>query len=223
MGNQMERKEIPEIAVMKRTTTGSEDFKKNILSGSRYIDKTQILIPLLRGDHETTFFLRPRRFGKTLSLSMIRYYVEDTRDEAENAENRKLFEGMKILEAGEVYRRQQTSFPVIALTLQGFGGESFADAYKSLLYVLQTEYRRHRYVLESGLLAEEEKKYFHLILESPLREENDPLPAGDAAVALQMLSHFLCKVHRRKTVVLLDEYDVPLEKEIGRASCRERV
>lgn len=223
MGNQMERKEIPEIAVMKRTTTGSEDFKKNILSGSRYIDKTQILIPLLRGDHETTFFLRPRRFGKTLSLSMIRYYVEDTRDEAENAENRKLFEGMKILEAGEVYRRQQTSFPVIALTLQGVGGESFADAYKSLLYVLQTEYRRHRYVLESGLLAEEEKKYFHLILESPLREENDPLPAGDAAVALQMLSHFLCKVHGRKTVVLLDEYDVPLEKAYRGGYYREMI
>lgn len=223
MGNQMERKEIPEIAVMKRTTTGSEDFKKNILSGSRYIDKTQILIPLLRGDHETTFFLRPRRFGKTLSLSMIRYYVEDTRDEAENAENRKLFEGMKILEAGEVYRRQQTSFPVIALTLQGVGGESFADAYKSLLYVLQAEYRRHRYVLESGLLAEEEKKYFHLILESPLREENDPLPAGDAAVALQMLSHFLCKVHGRKTVVLLDEYDVPLEKAYRGGYYREMI
>ena len=97
----------------KRTYTASEDFKSNQLDGFRYIDKTELLIPLLRREHETTFFLRPRRFGKTLTLSMIRYFVEDTRDEALNAENRELFRGLKIMDAGEKNTRQMTSYPVI--------------------------------------------------------------------------------------------------------------
>lgn len=106
-------------------TTASEDFKKNLQSHNRYVDKTQILIPLLQHAHETTFFLRPRRFGKTLTLSMLRYYLEDTRDEGLNAENRKLFEGMKIMQAGAFYTSQMTSFPVISLTFQTVKGEFF--------------------------------------------------------------------------------------------------
>jgi len=77
----------------KTTYTASEDFKRNLEDGFRYVDKTELLIPMLKREHETTFFLRPRRFGKTLTLSMIRYFVEDTRDEALNAENRELFRG----------------------------------------------------------------------------------------------------------------------------------
>ena len=73
------------------TTTASEDFKYNRIDGARYIDKTPLLAALLDRDHETTFFLRPRRFGKTLTLSMIRYFVEDTRDPALNEENRAVF------------------------------------------------------------------------------------------------------------------------------------
>ena len=71
---------------LRTTTTASEDFKSNILEQKRYVDKTQILIPLLQRNHETTFFLRPRRFGKTLTLSMLHTYLEDTLDEALNAE-----------------------------------------------------------------------------------------------------------------------------------------
>ena len=78
------------IGIMPETTTASEDFKKNIQTGKRYVDKTLILVPLLRMSHETTFFLRPRRFGKTLALSMIKYFVEDTGDKRLNEENRSL-------------------------------------------------------------------------------------------------------------------------------------
>ena len=92
----------------KTTYTASEDFKKNLEGGFRYVDKTELLIPLLDGEHETTFFLRPRRFGKTLTLSMIRRFVEDTRNEAVNTENRELFQGLKIMEAGERYTHQMT-------------------------------------------------------------------------------------------------------------------
>jgi len=70
----------------KKTCTASEDFKCNLEDGVRYVDKTKLLITLLNREHEVTFLLRPRRFGKTLTLSMIRYFVEDTRDEALNEE-----------------------------------------------------------------------------------------------------------------------------------------
>ena len=114
------------------TRTASEDFKKNLEGGFRYVDKTELLIPLLNREHETTFFLRPRRFGKTLTLSMIRYFVEDTRDENLNAEKRELFRGLKIMEAGESYIQQMTSFPVICLTLQTVKGEDFSVACQML-------------------------------------------------------------------------------------------
>ena len=127
------------------TTTASEDFKKNILAQKQYVDKTQILIPLLRLKHETTFFLRPRRFGKTLTLSMLRYYLEDTRDETLNAENRKLFEGMKIMQAGSFYTDQMTSYPVIHITFQTVKSEkSFEDAYGQLKNVILKAYQAHR-------------------------------------------------------------------------------
>lgn len=90
----------------KKTTTASEDFKRNLEDGMRYVDKTKLLIPLLNREHETTFLLRPRRFGKTLTLSMIRCFVEGTRNEALNEENRELFRGLKIMEAGETYKSQ---------------------------------------------------------------------------------------------------------------------
>lgn len=195
-----------------RTATASEDFKKNIQSKKRYVDKTLLLVPLLRGDHETTFFLRPRRFGKTLTLSMIRYFVENTGNEDLNSENRSLFEGMKILSAGDFYTGQMTSFPVINITMQGVRGDRFETAYRALLYVLQGEYIRHRDILNSDLLLEEEKEYYRSVLACTLRQDDDPFPRGDAAVALQKLSEFLTRVYGKKTVVLIDEYDVPLEK-----------
>ena len=126
----------------KKTTTASEDFKRNLEDGMRYVDKTKLLIPLLNREHETTFLLRPRRFGKTLTLSMIRYFVEDTRNEALNEENRELFRGLKIMEAGEMYKSQMTSFPVINLTLQTVKGENFEIAYQQLTELLYKCFRR---------------------------------------------------------------------------------
>lgn len=194
------------------TTTASEDFKENILSHKRYIDKTLVLVPLLRRSHETTFLLRPRRFGKTLTLSMIRYFAEDTRDESVNMENRALFNGMNILSAGAFYAGQMTAYPVINLTLQGVKGEDFPMAYRSLLFAIQGEYIRHRYVLDSDRLIDAEKEYFQSVLDSTSQKRQTPFPKADAAVSLLKLSEFLRKVHGKKAVVLIDEYDVPLEK-----------
>jgi len=194
------------------TSTASENFKTNILGKKRYVDKTQILIPLLRLKHETTFFLRPRRFGKTLMLSMLRYYLEDTRDEALNAENRKLFEGMKIMQAGSFYTDQMTSYPVIHLTFQGIKGDSFADAYGILVNMIQSLYNEHRELLDSEQLSEVDKRYFQRVWtgQDPVAEEKTPV--SDYKLSLMNLTRFLRTVYGKRTVVLIDEYDVPLEK-----------
>ena len=198
---------------VKGTTTASEDFKKNILSNKRYVDKTQLLIPLLRGDHETTFFLRPRRFGKTLTLSMIRYYVEDTRQEEENAQNRQLFAGMKILSAGEFYTRQMTAYPVINLTFQAVKDEqSFEGAYDALVAQIQDEYERHAWLLESDGLTERNRLYFRRIMMGIDERSGKQTPVTDYRLSLKRLSEFLRKGTGKKAVILIDEYDVPLEK-----------
>ena len=195
------------------TTTASEDFKKNILGQKRYVDKTQILIPLLRLKHETTFFLRPRRFGKTLTLSMLRYYLEDTRDEALNAENRKLFEGMKIMQAGSFYTDQMTSYPVIHITFQTVKSEkSFEDAYGQLKNVILKAYQAHRYVLESEVLFQEDRDYIERILKGIDPRTGKETGVSDYKVSLQNLTEYLRRMHGKRTVVLIDEYDVPLEK-----------
>lgn len=201
---------------MMDTTTASEDFKSNILEKKRYVDKTQILISLLQRRHETTFFLRPRRFGKTLTLSMLRYYLEDTRDEALNAENRKLFEGMKIMQAGSFYTSQMTSFPVIHMTFQGIKGKSFDVAYGILVRQIQMIYNKYQDILDSEQLSEVEKEYFRRIWTGRDSVTAEKTSESDYILSLNYLTLFLRKVYGKRTVVLIDEYDVPLEKAYQR-------
>ncbi|MBQ8093040.1 MAG: AAA family ATPase [Clostridia bacterium] len=192
------------------TTTASEDFKRNIQDGKRYVDKSLMLCPLLRRAHETTFFLRPRRFGKTLALSMIRYFVEDTRDEDLNAENRSLFQGLRIMNEGDFYTNQMTSYPVIHLTMQTVKGMTFDETYEALQSVLSDLYQEKLYLLECGRLTETDRLFFERIVngkDSSGRQET----RTDIKRSLQKLSEMLYRESGMRTVVLIDEYDVPLE------------
>ncbi len=195
----------------KMTYTASEDFKKNQEGGFRYVDKTELLIPLLGGAHETTFFLRPRRFGKTLTLSMICRFVEDTRDEKLNAENRDLFRGLKIMEAGEKYTRQMTSYPVINLTLQSVKGGSFRVAWDVLQRIIQDLYNDKVYLLDSPALTDTEKDYYRRVW-CGVDRQGEKTPVADYLISLRQMTGFLRKDSGKRAVVLIDEYDVPLEK-----------
>ena len=195
----------------KKTATASEDFKKNRMGGFRYIDKTHLLAPLLDGEHETTFLLRPRRFGKTLTLSMIQYFIEDTRDETLNEENRSLFEGLKIMEMGEEYSRQMTSFPVIHLTLQTVSSTDFSGAYENLTKLIQKLYDDKRWALESDQLSKADRECFRKILTGYDENKQAPTPE-DYKTSLRNLTEILRKATGKRAVVLIDEYDVPLEK-----------
>ena len=204
------------------TATASEDFKNNRMIGARYVDKTALLASLLNGNHETTFFLRPRRFGKTLTLSMIRYFMEDTGDPELNEENRSVFQGLKILEMGEKYTREMTSCPVVHITMQTVYGENYTEALRSLKSLIQDEYDKNNYLLHSDRLSENEKLYFQRIL----KEKDDTgkkATATDYRKSLKNLTLFLRKDSGKRVVVLIDEYDVPLEKAYQEGFYRKMV
>ena len=183
---------------------GVDNFEKIIANDYYYIDKSLLIKELLDLKGEVNLFTRPRRFGKTLNLSMLRYFFEDTGDAAENAYTRKLFDGLKIMEAGDIYTDQMGQFPVINLTLKSAKQSSFDSAYYKLREAIAAEFKRHDFLLESSELSEKEKQLFLSIADE--EAEYDAYSG-----ALQFLSKCLFKGTGKKTIMLIDEYDVPLE------------
>ena len=183
---------------------GVDNFEKVIKEGYCYIDKTMLIKELLDLKGEVNLFTRPRRFGKTLNLSMLRYFFEDTGDREKNGRNRTLFQGLKIMEAGEEYVQQMGMYPVINLTLKSAKQLTFQSAYGKLKNEIAEEYQRHRYAVESTGVDERDKRKFQEI--SSGEAEYD-----DYSGALKFLSKVLYRATGKKVVILIDEYDVPLE------------
>lgn len=183
---------------------GVDNFEEVIAEGYCYVDKTMLIKELLDLKGKVNLFTRPRRFGKTLNLSMLRYFFEDTEDKEKNARNRRLFHGLKIMEAGEEYVRQMGMYPVINLNLKSAKQPSFSSAYAKIRQEIAEEFKRHYYVLESDSVDPEDKNLFQKIASG----EGD---YDHYSGALKFLSKCLCQATGKKTVILMDEYDVPLE------------
>lgn len=204
---------------MKRALpVGVDNFERVIKDGYCYIDKTMLIKELLDLKGEVNLFTRPRRFGKTLNLSMLRYFFEDTGDRGRNAENRELFRNLKIMEAGEAYTDQMGQYPVFSLTLKSAKQENYDMAMYMIRSAVSTEFERHRAVVESAKDVLSPAEYEQYI-------EIAGGKAEEAAVrgALRLFSQCMHKATGRNTVVLLDEYDVPLENAYFRGFYREMV
>lgn len=182
---------------------GVDDFADMINSGYYYVDKTMFIKELLDLKGKVNLFTRPRRFGKTLNLSMLRYFFEDTGN-GDNAERRKLFQGLKIAEAGEAYMGQMASYPVINLTLKSSKQDTFQSSYYKMREEIASEFGRHRELLKSPLLSENEKRKFQKITDGEAG-------CDEYSGSLKFLSRCIYEVTGKKTVILIDEYDVPLE------------
>ena len=195
---------------------GVENFKDIMESGYYYIDKSLFIKELLDMKGKVNLFIRPRRFGKTLNLSMLRYFYEDTGDMKKNEENRSLFHGLKIMEQGETYTEHMGNYPVINLTLKSAKQPTFESAYSKLRKAIADEFQRHQYILENGKINEEDKKLFQKIADR--KGEYD-----DYSGALEFLSKCLYQATEKKTVILIDEYDVPLENAYFRGFYEEMV
>ena len=195
---------------------GVDNFEKLIKDGYCYIDKTMFIKELLDLKGEVNLFIRPRRFGKTLNLSMLRYFFEDTGETKKNEENKLLFQGLKIMEQGEEYTEHMGNYPVINLTLKSAKQPNFESAYSKLRKAIADEFQRHQYILADRKINEEDKKLFQKIADR--KAEYD-----DYSGALEFLSKCIYQATEKKTVILIDEYDVPLENSYFRGFYEEMV
>ncbi len=182
---------------------GTDDFKKLISEGYYYIDKTLFIKELLDKKGEANLFTRPRRFGKTLNMSMLRYFFEDTGKEESNAENKRLFDGLEIMSAGENYLSHMQKYPVISLSLKSAKQPTWELAYESLKEAIGNEFQRHNGILSQLQIDTDREKFNRL-----QKQKGEP---GDYITALAFLSKCLHEAYGKTVIVLIDEYDVPLE------------
>lgn len=184
---------------------GIENYKMLIDKPYYYVDKSLMIKDLLDKGGAVNLFTRPRRFGKTLTLSMLRTFFEaELDDKGAFVDNRHYFEGKRILAEGESYTSHMGKYPVISLSLKSAKQPDYEMAYASLLDEIIREYVRHRYVLTSNELPVSYREKYEAIM-------NRRAEAIDYAKSLVFLSECLKAYHKTKTIILLDEYDVPLE------------
>ena len=189
----------------KQIAIGVEDFKKIIDKDGYFVDKTLMIQSLIESQAMVTLFTRPRRFGKTLNQFMIRRFFEDERTRSgERIDNGYLFDGLKVTACGEEVLQHQQQYPVIFLSLKSAKQPNFEEAYKKICRALAEEFRRHQYLLEGNSLADDQKIMFQKIM----AEQADYSAYNDA---LKFLSECLWQYHGKNTMILIDEYDVPLE------------
>lgn len=174
---------------------GIDDFGKLIREEFYYVDKTGMIEELLHNWGEVNLFARPRRFGKSLNMSMLQYFFEVGTD-------RHLFDGLTISEDAELCEEWMGRYPVINLTLKDAWGIDYQDAMKQMAATISYEVGRHDYLLESDKLDEADRKMLY-----DLR-----MKQGSLEDSLLLLSSVLFKYWGRQVIVLIDEYDVPLQK-----------
>ena len=184
---------------MKAIPIGVENFKDIITSNYYYTDKTLLIRDLLDSGAKVSLFTRPRRFGKTLNMSMLRYFFEKT-----DEDNSYLFNGLKIADAGEKYMAYMGQYPVISISLKGVHQSTFEESIKDFRRIISTEFRRHKEVLKYTELFDSDREDFLNICNK--RGENDIYRSS-----LKFLSDILYEVHKKKVIILIDEYDVPLQ------------
>ena len=184
--------------------TGVDNFEKLITRGYYFVDKTLLIKELLDKKGDVNLFTRPRRFGKTLNMSMVQYFFEDARkDDGTKMDNRSLFDGLSIMESGERYLSHMGRYPVIALSLKSGKQPDFNLSRKMLIRQIADEYKRHRFILQGNLL-EIDKILYQNIMEECAKEE-------DYNDSLKFLSQCMEQYYGHKAIILIDEYDVPLE------------
>ena len=184
---------------------GVDDFEQIVTSDYYFIDKTLFIKELLNKKGSVNLFTRPRRFGKTLNMSMIQYFFEDARDvDGTKVDYTSLFNGLNIMETGEKYLTHMGQYPVISLSLKSAKQPDFEMAYCKFVEEIAGEFKRHRYVLNTDTLLPHEKQRYESIMSMEGKK-------SDYNTSLKFLSECLMAYHRRKVIILIDEYDVPLE------------
>ena len=188
---------------------GIENFEEIRTKGFYYVDKTELIRDLLNNWGKVNLFTRPRRFGKTLNMSMLKYFFEIGTDSA-------LFDGLAISREKELCDRHMGKYPVVFLSLKGVDGLNFETAYEEFCKLIRNEAFRLRFLNDSEKITDVEKESFRHILNGDYSEK-------DIRSSLQTMCSLLEKHYGQKVVLLIDEYDVPLDKAFNHGYYREMV
>ena len=195
----------------KKLPVGIDSFEKLRREDFYYIDKTGLIRDLLNNWGEVNLFTRPRRFGKTLNMSMLKSFFEIGADKT-------LFDGLLISQETALCEAYMGKFPVIFISLKGVDGLTFEDAYEMLRRIVVEEASRFQYLLESPRITEADKCPLRILL-----EKQRDVSESDIAASFRMLSKLLYQHYGQKVVLLIDEYDVPLDKAFHHGYYREMV
>lgn len=182
----------------KKLPIGMEDFKEFRSGDYYYIDKTELIRELLQGGGKVTLFTRPRRFGKSLNMSMLKYFFDINGD-------KKIFDGLDILKETELCEEYMGKFPVVFVSLKDIDADSYQTAFETAAMLINAEAGRHQYLLDSGRLTQHEKEAFRALLDRELSE-------ATFCNSLKLMSQLLEKHYGQKVILLIDEYDVPLAR-----------
>ena len=177
---------------------GIQNFEKIRDGNYFYVDKTDFIREWWSSGDDVTLITRPRRFGKTMNMSMLESFFS-----VDYADRGDLFEGLSIWE-NESYREIQGTYPVIFLSFANVKEKDFKTTRKKLCQLLTKLYTKHDFLLDSGVLHEADQKYFKRV-----SEEMDD---SDASLALHQLSDYLCRYYGKRVIILLDEYDTPMQE-----------
>ena len=195
----------------KKLPVGIDSFEKLRREDFYYIDKTGLIRDLLNNWGEVNLFTRPRRFGKTLNMSMLKSFFEIGADKT-------LFDGLLISRETALCEEYMGKFPVVFISLKGVDGLTFEDAYEMLRQIVVEEASRFQYLLESPRITEADKCPLRILL-----EKQRDVSESDIAASFRMLSKLLYQHYGQKVVLLIDEYDVPLDKAYHYGYYREMV
>lgn len=183
---------------IKKLPVGIESFAEIRKEDFYYVDKTKLIEQLLEKWGKANLFTRPRRFGKSLNMSMLRNFFEIGNEPA-------LFDGLYISQNKELCEQYMGKYPVVSISLKGVNSDTFEKAKAQLVKVINREARRLQFLMESEMLAKRDKQLFEDLLDKDMDEDT-------LSCSLQELSELLEKHYGRQVIILIDEYDVPLAK-----------
>lgn len=177
---------------------GIQSYEKIIENNYMYIDKTDFIREWWVNGDDVTLITRPRRFGKTLTMDMVEKFFS-----VNYAGRSDLFEGLSVWR-GETYRKLQGTYPVISLSFANIKEKDYLHAREKIAQLIVSLYARHAFLLESGCLTAEEKEVF--------RRKTVDMGDVDVTLSLNQLSEYLCRYYGKKVIILLDEYDTPMQE-----------
>jgi len=190
---------VEEVIMARKVAIGIQDFEKVRKNNYFYIDKTPFIKEWWENGDDATLIARPRRFGKTLNMSMLEQFFS-----VDYANRGDLFEGLSIWEE-EKYREIQGTYPVISLSFARIKETDYISTREKICEVLRNIYIKYSFLLESDVLIDADRNFFHQVLEPDMKD-------SIATSSLYQLSDYLYRYYEKKVIILLDEYDTPMQE-----------